>query len=224
MFDRLELLIGDKLSVLENKTVLIIGIGGVGGYTLEAIVRSGIKNIIICDFDNIDITNLNRQIITTSKNIGLQKVIEAKKRMLSINPNLNIKTIDYKITPDNLIPLLENKIDYIIDACDDVKVKVSLIIEANKNNIPIISSMGMANRIEPEKIEITNIWKTSYDPLAKIIRRELKQNNFNKKVMVVSSKEKPLQKSKLGTISYLPAIAGLYLASYVLRELIKNDK
>lgn len=224
MFERLELLIGDKLSVLENKTVLIIGIGGVGGYTLEAIVRSGIKNIIICDFDNIDITNLNRQIITTSKNIGLQKVIEAKKRMLSINPNLNIKTIDYKITPDNLIPLLENKIDYIIDACDDVKVKVSLIIEANKNNIPIISSMGMANRIEPEKIEITNIWKTSYDPLAKIIRRELKQNNFNKKVMVVSSKEKPLQKSKLGTISYLPAIAGLYLASYVLRELIKNDK
>lgn len=224
MFERLELLIGDKLSVLENKTVLIIGIGGVGGYTLEAIVRSGIKNIIICDFDNIDITNLNRQIITTSKNIGLQKVIEAKKRMLSINPNLNIKTIDYKITPDNLIPLLENKIDYIIDACDDVKVKVSLIIEANKNNIPVISSMGMANRIEPEKIEITNIWKTSYDPLAKIIRRELKQNNFNKKVMVVSSKEKPLQKSKLGTISYLPAIAGLYLASYVLRELIKNDK
>ncbi len=219
MFERLEYLIGtNKLNILRNKHILIVGIGGVGGNCFEALIRSNIGQITIIDHDIIDLTNLNRQVITNQDNIGQDKVKIAKLRGLSINPNAIIN--DYKLFLDeiNIEKILVEKYDYIIDACDTLKTKLLLIEWAHKNNIKIISSMGMANKMDPSKICITDIKKTSYDPIAKIIRKNIKY-----KLMVVSSNETIIKNNgnKLGSNSFVPAIAGLYCASYVINDLIK---
>ena len=152
MFERLELLIGEKVELIKSKTVLIIGIGGVGGYALESIVRSGIGKVIIVDYDIIDETNLNRQIISLKKNIGLKKVDVAYKRIKEINPDCNVVKIDEKILPDNIDILFEENIDYVIDACDTVEVKKELIRECLKRKIKLISSMGTGNKLDPTKL------------------------------------------------------------------------
>ena len=186
-FDRFKKLVGDNIfNNIQNKTVLIVGIGGVGGYALEAIVRSGINNIIIVDKDIIDITNLNRQIITTINNIGTAKVTIAKERALSINPNLNIITHNIFLTQENIDEIITENIDYVIDACDTIDTKKAIITKCLKNNIKFISCMGSANKFRPELLEITTLNKTSYDKLAKRLRKWAKDNNikdiFAKKV------------------------------------------
>ena len=220
---RIKKIIGiDNINKLKNKTVLIIGIGGVGGYALESLVRIGINNIIIVDNDIVDITNLNRQIISLNSNIGLKKVEVAKKRILDINKDCNVITIDKFIDKNNINELFKYDIDYVIDACDTVTTKIELIKECLNRNIKIISSMGTGNKFHPELLEITELKKTSYDPLAKVLRNVFK--NEKRKIMVVSSKEKSIKISDRtpGSTSLVPSCAGILCASFIVNDILEG--
>ena len=225
-FQRTEILIGkENLEKLKQCRVAIFGIGGVGSYVAEGLVRAGVYKFILIDNDKIDITNINRQIHATYKTIGKYKVEEMKKRMQEINPNAEIKIIKEFVTENNIEEILNEKIDYIIDAIDTVKSKLEIIKKAKQKNIPIISSMGTANKLDPTKLEITDIYKTSVCPLAKVIRKKLRQLEIND-LKIVYSTEKPLQiaeqKSNLGSISYVPSVAGLIIASEVVKDIIEK--
>lgn len=223
MFERTISLIGESnFNKIKEKTILIVGLGGVGGYATESLVRSGIHNLILIDHDVIDITNLNRQIITNTKNIGNNKVDEFKKRILEINPDCNV--IIHKIFLDrsNYQILNNYQIDYIIDCCDSIDTKKILIKYSLEKNIKIISSMGTANKIDPTKLEIIDIRKTSYDPLAKILRKFVNDLKTNKKIMVVSSTEQPIKRKELSSLVFVPATAGLLCANYVIKDIILN--
>ena len=222
-FDRLSFLIGDdKVESLHNKKVLVLGLGGVGGYVVESLVRSGIGSIIIVDFDSVDITNINRQIIALDSTIGIKKTEVFERRIKDINKDCNIKVIDKFINEENFLELFNEELDYFIDCCDSVKTKKSVIKHSLENNIPIISSMGAGNRMNPEDLRITEIRKTSNDPLARIIRKYLKDEKINKKLMVMCSIELPKKnKEVIASNSFVPASAGLLISSYVIKELIK---
>ncbi|NLL01954.1 MAG: tRNA threonylcarbamoyladenosine dehydratase [Mollicutes bacterium] len=223
MFERLITLIGkDKFSRLQSTKVLVVGIGGVGGYALEALVRSGILNIAIIDRDNIEISNLNRQIITSNENIGLTKVEVAKERALKINPNLNITDFKYNLDKTNIDEVLQNKYDYVIDACDTVSTKLLIIEKSLKYKYKFISCMGTANKTNPALFSITELSKTKNDSIARILRRKVKELKINKKIMVVSSTETPVPTGKLGTVSYMPGVAGLLCASYVINDITRK--
>jgi len=224
-YERFIKLIGEeKFNILKNKTVLIIGIGGVGSYAYEAIIRSGINNIIIVDYDNVDITNLNRQIIALNNNIGLKKTQVAKERGLTINKDANITTYDILVDESNINNLFNQKIDYVIDACDDVKAKQLIIKKCLKEKIPFISSMGTANKFKPELLTITDLRKTSYDKLAKKLRKWVIDNNIKEKIPVVSSTEEVKRIKGLGSTSFVPATAGLFCASYIINIIIKEGR
>lgn len=219
--NRLELMIGsNNISKLNNATIAIIGLGGVGGSALESIVRSGINNIIIVDKDIVDITNLNRQVISLTNNIGMSKVDVAESRIKLINPNCNVVKLNMFLDDSNMNELFKYNIDYVIDACDTTDTKASLIKECINRNIKVISSMGTGNKFDPSKLEILDISKTSYDPLAKVMRRKLNDMGI-KHVMVVSSTETPLNIEGIGSNSLVPNSAGILLASYVIRDIIK---
>lgn len=224
MFDRVLSLVGeDKFILFQNKKILLIGLGGVGGYALEALVRTGFSNITIVDYDLIDESNLNRQIITNISNIGRYKVDVGKKRACSINPKVNITEINLKLDETNLESLLNAGYDYVIDACDTVNVKFLLMKLRDKYNYKLISSMGTAKKIEPSKLSITTLDKTSYDPLAKKLRTMLRKENVKGKFFVVSSTEEVRIDGKcLASIIIVPAVAGLYLASYVINDILNN--
>lgn len=223
MFERVISLIGnEKFKKLESIKVLIVGCGGVGGYALETLVRSGITNIDIIDFDVIDITNLNRQIITNKENIGIKKVLAAKNRVLSINPNININTYEIFLDKDNIDDILKNNYDYIIDACDNVDTKIELIKRSVNNNYKLISSMGTAKKMDPTKLSITTLDKTNYDKLAKVIRKKVKDLKINKKTNVVSSTEEVIKCDTLGSFMMVPATAGILCAKYVIDDVINN--
>lgn len=224
MFDRLECVIGkENLNRIKEIKVFLVGIGGVGGSCFDSLVRSGIKNITVCDFDIFEETNLNRQLLSNINNIGLKKVEIAKDYAKSINQECAISTIDAKLSKDNISKIIPNNVNYIIDACDDINVKVELVKYAVKNNIKIISSMGTGNKLKPELLEITNIWKTNYDPLAKKMRMLLKKENISYKLPVVSSSEVPIKNgSVVGSFAPVVNTAGLLLASYVINDIIKK--
>lgn len=220
MLDRLEILIGNKnIKKLKNTTVLIIGLGGVGGHALESIARSGIGKVIIVDKDVVDITNLNRQIITKKNNIGENKVDVAENRIKEISDTEVIKINEF-INKSNIEILFDQEIDYIIDACDTIETKEELIKEAIKRNIKIISCMGTAKKMDPSRLKIMDIRKTNYDPIAKRIRKMVKEEKINQKIMVVSSDEIPVNVKKLGSNSFVPAIAGLLCASFVINDVV----
>lgn len=224
MFDRLLMLVDEEsLAKLNNTHVLIVGVGGVGGYALEALTRIGIGQITIIDNDTVDVTNLNRQIISLHSNIGELKVNVAQKRCLDINPHLKLKTINSFLTKDNINEILIDKYDYIIDACDTITTKVALIKYAMKNNISIISSMGTGNRLDPTKLEITDIYKTNYDPLAKVMRHLLREENISS-LDVITSSEIPIHTSSStpGSSSLVPSVAGIYAASYIVNKILKR--
>lgn len=221
--ERLEILIGkENIEKLKKLNIIIIGIGGVGGYTLESIIRSGVENITIVDGDVIEKSNINRQLIVTKENINKPKVEEWKKRINEINPDVKLKTINKFVNINDLKQILD-KYDYIVDACDDVKLKIDLIEYATKNNIKIISSMGTANKMDATKLNITTLDKTEYDPLAKVIRKELRKRRVTLNIKVVSSNEKPKNKNGLGTNSYLPAVAGLLITNEVINQVCDNN-
>lgn len=234
-FSRTELLIGkESTEKLSKSKVAIFGIGGVGSFVVEALVRAGIGNFILVDKDNIDESNLNRQIIATRKTIGKAKVEVAKERILEINPNANVKTYQEFFTKDSK-EILDNTITYIVDSIDTVTSKIELIIQADKLNIPIISCMGTANKIDPTKFEVEDIYKTSVCPLAKIMRKELSKIGI-KTLKVVYSKEQPIKiqnkdkenpkaTNKInGSISFVPSVAGLIIAGEVIKDIINIIK
>ena len=222
MFERVISLVGvSNFEKIKEKTVLIVGLGGVGGYATEALIRSGINNIILIDHDNVDVTNLNRQIISTSKNIGNDKVDEFKKRILEINPDCNVITHKLFLDRTNYNILDNYQIDYIVDCCDSTDTKKILIDYSLEKDIKLISSMGTANKIDLTKLQITDIRKTSYDPLAKVLRKYVNDLKTNKKIMVVSSTEQPQKRESLSTMIFVPATAGLLCANYIINDIIK---
>lgn len=222
MFERLITLIGeDNVNKLKKANVLIVGLGGVGGYALETLVRSGIYNLTIVDGDIVELSNLNRQIISKRDVIGRPKALVAQARTLEINPDVNLRVINQFISEDNFSLLNIDSFDYVIDACDDLNLKMLLIKNADKYKL--ISSMGTANKMDMARFKITTIDKTSYDPLAKIIRKKIKEEKIRTKFKVVSSDEKVMKNgAKLGTIAYMPAVSGLLCASYVINDIINK--
>ena len=225
MYDRLLKLISkEELSKINSSKILIIGVGGVGGYALETLARIGIQNFTIVDSDKIEESNLNRQIIALNSNIGKYKVDAFKKRLLDINPNIKVNTIKEFIDKNNIDCLFKEKYDFIIDACDTITTKVLLIKYAQNNNIKIISCMGTGNRFDPTKLEIIDIYKTNYDPLSKIMRKLLKEEKI-KKQDVIYSKEMPIKISDRvnGSTSLVPSTAGIYCAYYVINKILKEN-
>lgn len=225
MFDRLERIIGkEKLELINKKRILVIGLGGVGGMAVETLIRNGIEDIIIVDNDKIDITNKNRQVIALDSNIDEYKTDAFEKRIHDINRNVKVTKINNFITTDNIDKIFEFKPDFIIDACDTVSTKVLIIEECLKRNINFISSMGMGKKLDISKLEITEISKTSYDKLAKVIRKRLRDDNVIGKVPVLSSKEQPIDtKEEIGSYSPVTMSGGIILGDYVIKKIIKDN-
>lgn len=248
-FARTELLIGaEALNKLKKAKVAIFGIGGVGSFVVEGLVRAGIGNFILVDDDKVCLTNLNRQIIATRKTVGKYKVDVAKERILEINPNANVETYQEFFMPDSK-EILDETVDYIVDAVDTVTAKIELVVRANKWNIPMIASMGTGNKLDPTKFEVTDIYKTSVCPLAKVMRKELRARGI-KELKVVYSKEEPIKlddtmecsckngcicppgtKRKCttrnqvpGSVSFVPSVAGMIIAGEVIKDIIKEEK
>lgn len=226
-YARLEKVIGkDKVDDLGQKCVLVIGCGGVGGYVCEALARSNIGRLVIVDFDVMDATNINRQIIALESTIGQKKVDVLEKRLKDINPNLDVVKIDSFIGVDNIEVLFKDKLDYLVDACDSIKTKLALIDECLERKIPFVSSMGTGNKLDPTKLDVVDIRKTVNDPLARIIRKYVKDKKIKDKVMVLSSIEVPVKTGERtpGSTAFVPGAAGLILASFVVRNLIKEKE
>lgn len=224
-FSRLEKIIGkDNLNNIQNKSVLVLGVGGVGGYTVESLARSNVGTLILVDYDKVDVTNINRQIVALDSTIGKSKVDVLEERIKDINSGCKVIKIDKFIDENNFLELFDNNIDYFVDACDTVLVKKLVIKECLKRNIPFISSMGTGNKLDPSKLEITDIRKTVNDPLARILRKFIKDEKINKKVMVLSSKELPIKTGDRtpGSSAFVPSSAGLLIASYIVRSFIEK--
>jgi len=219
---RCEKIIGiDAITKLKNTKILLVGLGGVGGICFEMLIRSGIENITVTDYDIFEESNLNRQILSLNNNIGKKKVDIAKAFANSINENCVINSFYNKVN-EEFLSNFNKDFDYIIDACDDVNAKVQLVKFALKNDIKIISSCGTGNRLDPTKLHYTNIWKTENDPLAKKFRNALRKERITYKLPVVTSNEVPLLKSNdfVGSMAFVPNSSGIMLASYVINDVI----
>ncbi len=214
----------DDINTLKDKTVIVFGLGGVGSFCAESLVRSGIGNITLVDYDVIDITNINRQAIATHSTVGKYKTEVAKERYLDINPKLNVNIITEKYLPENKEVFNLHKYDYIIDCIDMITAKIDLVLQADKLSIPIISSMGTGNKINPTMFEVNDIYKTSVCPLCRVMRTELKKRNIAK-LKVIYSKETPLttnheNKRVPGSTSFVPPVAGMIITSEVIKSLL----
>lgn len=225
-FDRFIKLVGNEnFEKIKKLKVMIIGVGGVGGYVVESLARCGVGTLVIVDPDSVDITNINRQIIATTSTIGKKKCQVFLERINDINNECNVIKIEEKICEDNIDYLIDYEPDFIVDACDDLKAKKLIIKCATKNNISFISSMGTGKRLDPSKLEITTLDKTNYDPIAKILRKFVKEERINKKISVLASKEQPkkTEGTEIASCSFVPASAGLLIASYIINQTIKKD-
>ncbi len=227
-FTRTELLIGKTgVEKLKNSKVVVYGIGGVGSYVVEGLARAGIGHIVIVDFDKVDITNINRQLLATHSTIGKDKVEVMKERILDINPNAVVEAYKPDEIENGEESLINNSVTYVVDAIDTITNKIKLIERANKENVKIISATGAANKLDPTAFEVADIYKTSMCPVCKILRKELKQRGI-KDLKVVYSKEIPIKpkieettnERVLGSISFVPSVAGLIIASQVVKEII----
>ena len=247
-FSRTQLLFGkDAMEKLAKSHVAVFGIGGVGGYTVEALARSGVGAIDLIDNDKVCLTNLNRQIIATHKSVGQYKVDVAKERIAEINPNCEVRVYKTFYMPDTQDQFDFKQYDYVVDAIDTVTGKLTIVENANNCNVPVISSMGAGNKLDPTAFEVADIYKTSVCPLAKVMRRELKKRGINS-LKVVYSKEEPLkpiqdidltrqedspQNAETNTVSkreipgstaFVPSVVGLIIASEVIKDLIGVGK
>ena len=234
-FSRTELLIGKEgIEKLNKSKVAVFGLGGVGSYVVEGLARAGIGNFILVDNDKVDLTNINRQIIATHKTIGIPKVEVARERILDINPDAKVEIYQEFFMPDSK-EILESTISYVVDAVDTVTAKIEIVVRAKKLNIPIISSMGTGNKLDPTKFEVTDIYKTSICPLAKVMRKELKAKGIDNLKVVYSKeeaikpesineleikKENKIKKQVPGSISFVPSVAGLIIAGEVIKDIL----
>ncbi len=222
-FARLELLVGEKISKIKNLKVLIIGVGGVGGYAAESLARCGVSSITIVDYDRIDITNINRQIIALHSTIGKKKVDVLSTRIKDINPNCQVKTYDLFIDSSNIQLIFDADYDYILDCCDTIKSKELIIREAIKRKIKIISSMGAGFKLDPSKISIAKLKNTSYDKIASILRKNLKDQKECLEIPVVYSTESVFKHDKIiGSNSFIPSMFGLFMTSYIINDIVKE--
>ena len=234
-FSRTELLIGKEgIEKLNKSKVAVFGLGGVGSYVVEGLARAGIGNFILVDNDKVDLTNINRQIIATHKTIGIPKVEVARNRILDINPDAKVEIYQEFFMPDSK-EILDNTVNYVVDAVDTVTAKIELVVRAKKLNIPIISSMGTGNKLDSTKFEVTDIYKTSICPLAKVMRKELKARGIDN-LKVVYSKEEAIKPGNIneleikeenktkkqvpGSISFVPSVAGLIVAGEVIKDIL----
>jgi tRNA A37 threonylcarbamoyladenosine dehydratase len=243
-FSRTQLLLGkEAMKKLSSSTVAVFGIGGVGTYVVEALARCGVGNFALFDDDRVCLTNINRQLIATRKTIGRKKVEVMAERIKEINPDAKVATYQVFYMPDNADEYDLTGYDYIVDAIDTVTAKIELIVRAKNNNIPIISSMGAGNKLNPTALEVADIYKTSVDPLAKVMRHELKKRGI-KDLKVVYSKEEPItpideddsdkdscvcspvatrkctqRRAIPGSVSFVPSAAGLIIASEVVKDI-----
>ena len=215
----------DAITKLKNCSVAVFGVGGVGSYTVEALARAGVGAIDLIDNDTFNVTNMNRQLYATHKTIGQYKVDVARDRILDINPECKVTAHKMFYLPENADGLDLSQYDYIVDAIDTVAAKVELIVRADKVGAKIISSMGTGNKLHPELFEITDIYKTSVCPLAKVMRTRLKKEGI-KKLKVVYSKEEPITNPDniIGSVPFVPSVAGLIIAGEVIKEIVNNAK
>ena len=239
-FLRTEMLLGtEAMEKLQNSHVAVFGVGGVGGYVVEALARSGVKNFDLIDNDTVALSNINRQIIATHSSVGKYKVDVMKERIFDINPDAVINVHKCFFLPENSGDFDFAKYTYIVDAIDTVTAKLELIVRANEANVPIISSMGTGNKLDPTKLEVTDIYKTEVCPLARVMRNELKKRGI-KKLKVVYSKEQPIKVKKKendqitsenvgrikdvpGSVAFVPSVAGLIIAGQVIRDIIGGE-
>lgn len=223
MFSRTKMLLGEKaVELLQTKKVIVFGIGGVGGYVVEALVRSGIKNFVLVDNDEVCESNLNRQIIATVDTIGKDKVDVMEERILSINPKAVVEKKKCFYLPENASEFDFLQYDYVVDAIDTVTAKIDIIVRAAEAKVPVISAMGAGNKLDPTRFEVADIYKTSVCPLAKVMRHELKKRGV-KKCKVVYSKEEPVKSANgerlPGSVAFVPSVAGLIIAGEVIKDL-----
>ena len=231
-FSRTQLLLGkENMDILKAKRVAIFGIGGVGGHVCDALARSGIENFVLIDHDFISLTNINRQLIANLNTVNQYKVDVMKNHILSINPNAKVEINKCFFLPQNQDQFDFNQYDYVIDAIDTVTAKIAIISKCKELSIPIISSMGTGNKLNPTMLEVSDIYKTSVCPLAKVMRHELKKRNI-KNLKVVYSKEKPMnyheneiceettanRKNIPASTAFVPSVAGLIIASEVIKD------
>lgn len=234
MYNRTNILLGkENVDVLKSKHIMVCGIGGVGSYVVESLARVGIGNITIIDKDIVDITNINRQIIALNSTIGKDKVDVAKQRLLDINSEITVDSIKLNITKENILNLLKNKkVDYVVDCVDNVEAKIAIIENCYNEGIKCISCMGTANKVNPLDLRVSDIYKTNTCPLAKIIRKKLKQIGIKKQKVVfsieepkkISEEEKNKYGNTLGSSSFVPSCAGLILTSEVIKDILNISK
>lgn len=230
-FMRSELLLGSKgMDKLSKSTVAVFGIGGVGSFVVEALVRTGLGRIVLIDYDIIDITNINRQIHATRKTVGLSKVVAMKERILDINPEIDVVIYKKKYNKETKEELLENY-DYVVDAIDMVSSKLDLICECKNRKIPIISSMGAGNKLNPTMFKVEDIYSTKVCPLAKVMRRELRKRNvealkvvYSEEIpLIVNLESEDLRKAVPGSIGFVPPVVGMIIASEVIKDIVLEE-
>ena len=223
MFERLKLLIGDdNLKKIQNAKVLIVGIGGVGGECAVSLVRSGITNISIIDYDTVDISNINRQVVAYHSTVGMKKVDVLEKIIFDINPKCEVTKYDVFLDQSNISSIFDKeKPTFVVDCCDSKDTKKGIILESLKRNIDFISSMGTGNKFNPDDLYITDVRKTYNDPLARIMRKWVKDEKIKGKIPVLCSREVPIHSGKVvASNSFVPNSAGLLIASYVIKKII----
>ncbi|WKY47572.1 tRNA threonylcarbamoyladenosine dehydratase [Eubacteriaceae bacterium ES3] len=224
IFDRTKKIIGqDGLDKLKNARVILFGVGGVGSFVAEGLIRSGVGSLTLVDKDVVDPSNLNRQIMATQDTIGQVKVEVMAKRLLSINPAAVINPV-HRCYTEECVHLFDlSGYDYVVDAIDMVSAKISLIVEAKKAEVPIISCMGTGNKLDPSRFEIVDLYKTSVCPLAKVMRRELRQREIKSLKVLFSTEEPVIRETPPGSIAFVPSVAGLMIAGQVVRDLLQKE-
>lgn len=222
IFNRTELLLGkDNVKQLNGKHVAVFGVGGVGGYVCEALVRSGVGRMTIVDKDVVSTSNINRQIIALCSTVGMPKTEVMKKRMLDINPDINIDARQVFFLPDTADEFDFGEYDYVVDAVDNVTAKIAIIEAAKAAKVPVISCMGAGNKTDPLKFDVADISKTSVCPLARVMRQELKKRKITDVKCVFSTEEVKCSSETIGSVAFVPSVAGLILAGEVIKDLIK---